>query len=122
VTYPRAEFVQSGRVQELGAGLTLRSHARLPLEHSVGAHTHSAFGVLTRAEIERSLEVARLRPVGADALVVVTEWQEFRSPDFDRIKEMLSSAVIVDGRNLYDPKLLEALGFTYYGIGRGASE
>jgi len=57
---------------------------------------------------------------GADALAIVTEWQEFRSPDFDAIKAALSSAVIFDGRNLYDPQLMACFGFTYYGIGRGA--
>jgi UDPglucose 6-dehydrogenase len=58
---------------------------------------------------------------GADALVVVTEWQEFRSPDFDSIKQELTEPLIFDGRNLYDPALLESLGITYYGIGRGQS-
>jgi UDPglucose 6-dehydrogenase len=57
---------------------------------------------------------------GADALAIVTEWQEFRSPDFDAIRAALSSAVIFDGRNLYDPQLMARFGFTYYGIGRGA--
>ena len=57
---------------------------------------------------------------GADALAIVTEWQEFRSPDFDAIKAALSSPVIFDGRNLYDPQLMKRFGLTYYGIGRGA--
>ncbi len=56
---------------------------------------------------------------GADALVIVTEWNEFRSPNFDGIKKELSTPVIFDGRNLYDPALLANLGFAYYGIGRG---
>ena len=58
---------------------------------------------------------------GADALVICTEWNEFRSPDFGSVKERLVQSVIFDGRNLYDPELMEALGFTYYGIGRGVS-
>jgi UDPglucose 6-dehydrogenase len=58
--------------------------------------------------------------VGADALAIVTEWQEFRSPDFDNIKSQLKSPVIFDGRNLYDPSYLARLGITYYGVGRGA--
>ena len=57
----------------------------------------------------------------ADALVICTEWQHFRAPDFALLKSKLSNAVIFDGRNLYDPAKLSALGFTYYGIGRGAS-
>ena len=56
---------------------------------------------------------------GADALAIVTEWQEFRSPDFDRLKKELRAAVIFDGRNLYDPALVERFGLTYYAIGRG---
>lgn len=56
---------------------------------------------------------------GADGLVVVTEWQEFRSPDFAQIARTLSAPLIFDGRNIYDPRLLEKLGFTYYAIGRG---
>ena len=56
---------------------------------------------------------------GADALVIVTEWQEFRSPDFEQLRKALSAPVIFDGRNLYDPKLLAKLGFTHYAIGRG---
>jgi UDPglucose 6-dehydrogenase len=49
----------------------------------------------------------------------VTEWPEFRSPDFDRLKELLLRPLILDGRNLYDPALLTRLGFDYYAIGRG---
>ncbi len=55
---------------------------------------------------------------GADALAVVTEWMVFRSPDFEVIKEELSSPVIFDGRNIYNPDLMEQLGFAYYSIGR----
>jgi len=58
---------------------------------------------------------------GAAALCVVTEWQEFRSPDFDLLKSRLSTAVIFDGRNLYDPALMRRLGIRYFGIGRGES-
>ncbi len=55
---------------------------------------------------------------GADALAVMTEWMVFRSPDFDRIKEDLRQPVIFDGRNIYNPEVMEQLGFTYYSIGR----
>jgi UDPglucose 6-dehydrogenase len=58
---------------------------------------------------------------GADALVIVTEWQEFRSPDFDGVREALKHAVIVDGRNLYDPALVARHGLRYFAIGRGES-
>src|SRR5574337_7122 len=58
---------------------------------------------------------------GADALVVVTEWKAFRSPDFARIRAALAEPVIFDGRNLYDPVAVEEAGLAYYGIGRGRS-
>jgi len=57
----------------------------------------------------------------ADALIIVTEWSTFRSPDFERIKSNLNFPVIIDGRNIYDPKYVAQQGFTYYGIGRGLS-
>jgi UDPglucose 6-dehydrogenase len=56
---------------------------------------------------------------GADALIVITEWNEFRSPDFGMIKARLAEPAIFDGRNLYDPDYLGQLGFAYYAIGRG---
>jgi UDPglucose 6-dehydrogenase len=55
---------------------------------------------------------------GADALVVVTEWNEFREPDFPKIKSLMRNAAIFDGRNIYDPRVLRELGFHYEGIGR----
>ena len=58
---------------------------------------------------------------GADALVVMTEWKMFWSPDFERIRGTLVSPVVIDGRNIYDPKTVEAAGLAYYGIGRGRS-
>ncbi|HKE93007.1 MAG TPA: UDP-glucose/GDP-mannose dehydrogenase family protein [Povalibacter sp.] len=58
---------------------------------------------------------------GADALAIVTEWQEFRSPDFDTIKAELKQPVIFDGRNLYDPAFVKRFGLQYYAIGRGDS-
>jgi UDPglucose 6-dehydrogenase len=56
---------------------------------------------------------------GADALAVVTEWQEFRSPDFDLMRDALRHKAIFDGRNLYDPALVKSFGLRYHGIGRG---
>ena len=56
---------------------------------------------------------------GADALVIVTEWKEFRSPDFEAIKSRLTQPVVFDGRNMYDPALVRAQGIEYFGIGRG---
>jgi UDPglucose 6-dehydrogenase len=58
---------------------------------------------------------------GADALIICTEWQQFKAPDFDFLKQQLTTAVIFDGRNLYDPERLKQKGFSYYAIGRGDS-
>ncbi len=55
---------------------------------------------------------------GADALVIFTDWQQFRTPDFDLIKNKLEKPVIFDGRNLYEPAYMKKLGFEYYCIGR----
>ncbi len=55
---------------------------------------------------------------GADALAIVTEWNEFRTPDFTRMKRQMKGAVIFDGRNLYSPKKVRDEGFTYYAVGR----
>jgi UDPglucose 6-dehydrogenase len=76
------------------------------------------YGTRPDLELCDSVEAAL---AGSDALAIVTEWQEFRSPDFDAIKSTLKHPVIFDGRNLYDPALMARLGLTYYGMGRGAS-
>ena len=55
---------------------------------------------------------------GADALVIVTEWKAFRSPDFDEIKARLKQPLVFDGRNLYEPSLMAENGIEYHGIGR----
>lgn len=55
---------------------------------------------------------------GADALVIATEWNDFRRPDFDRMKTLMKQPVIFDGRNIYDPRVMSERGFVYYGIGR----
>jgi len=59
---------------------------------------------------------------GVDALFVVTEWNEFRRPDFDRMKALMKAPVIFDGRNIFSPGKMRERGFTYYGIGRGRDE
>ncbi len=57
---------------------------------------------------------------GADALLVVTEWKEFRTPDFDAIKATLKQPLVFDGRNIYEPAFMRTYGIEYHGIGRGA--
>jgi UDPglucose 6-dehydrogenase len=56
---------------------------------------------------------------GADALLLATEWNEFKQIDFGQVKKLLRNPVILDGRNLWDSEHLKAMGFTYIGIGRG---
>ncbi|MEI6003214.1 UDP-glucose 6-dehydrogenase, partial [Paraburkholderia bengalensis] len=58
----------------------------------------------------------------ADALVIVTEWKEFKSPDFARLKAELKAPLIFDGRNLYEPEAMSELGIDYYSIGRRSIE
>ncbi|MDO9079305.1 MAG: nucleotide sugar dehydrogenase, partial [Desulfuromonadales bacterium] len=57
----------------------------------------------------------------AEALAIVTEWNEFRRPDFERVKELMSAPVIFDGRNLYEPRRMSENGFTYFAMGRGTT-
>jgi len=58
---------------------------------------------------------------GADALVLATEWNEFKYLDFERIGQLMHQRVIMDGRNLWQSERLHALGFTYLGVGRGGN-
>ena len=90
--------------------------------------TVTAYDPVAMAEARRIFgDEPRLKyadsPMGAldhaDALLIVTEWKEFRSPDFDRIKATLKSPVVLDGRNLYEPGLVKRFGLDYEGIGRG---
>ncbi|HPE59660.1 MAG TPA: UDP-glucose/GDP-mannose dehydrogenase family protein [Thiolinea sp.] len=93
------------------AGATVRAFDPVAMEECeriYGRHE----GLILCETAEQALE-------GADALAIVTEWQQFRSPDFDRIKATLHHPVIVDGRNLYDPEQVAAKGIHYYAIGRG---
>jgi UDPglucose 6-dehydrogenase len=76
-------------------------------------------------ELKRHIEFcdsAQSACEGADALVVVTEWLEFRSPDFAWLAKTLRARVLVDGRNLYEPRLVRAAGLQYYGVGRAAAQ
>jgi UDPglucose 6-dehydrogenase len=92
----------------LGAGAKVQAHdpaAMQTARHQLGSRvTFAGHGYDAMA--------------GADALAIVTEWLEYRNPDFARIKQLLKRPLIVDGRNLYDPQKLGRLGFTYDSIGR----
>jgi UDPglucose 6-dehydrogenase len=98
-----------------------------------GGATVAVYDPVAMAEAKRVLELdlnagqmARVRfaasPMdtltGAEALVIVTEWKAFRSPDFERIKAALKQAIIFDGRNLFEPEVMAEAGFEYHGIGR----
>ena len=86
-----------------------------PVAHE---EAHRIYGEREGLRIEKSaMDVVK----GADALAIVTEWQEFRSPDFETLKTQLRHPVIFDGRNLYDPAFVKRFGLKYYAIGRGDS-
>jgi UDPglucose 6-dehydrogenase len=76
--------------------------------------------VFGKAAAVKIVDSAMAALEGADALAIVTEWQEFRSPDFEAIKAKLKTPAIFDGRNLYDPQVVKAHGIEYYPIGRKA--
>jgi len=86
----------------------------------VRAHDPAAIPTARRALGDRPTFVERAYDAldGADALVIVTEWLEYRTLDFARVKRLLRRPLIVDGRNLYEPPRLAKLGFTYDSIGR----
>ncbi|MEX1138366.1 MAG: UDP-glucose/GDP-mannose dehydrogenase family protein, partial [Bacteroidota bacterium] len=94
----------------LAEGVKVRAHDPVALE---GAKT--IFGKKVEY-CENNYDALK----GADALVIVTEWNEFRRPDFDRMKSLMKRPVIFDGRNIYDPKVMKEKGFEYYGMGRGS--
>jgi UDPglucose 6-dehydrogenase len=94
-----------------GAGARVRAYDPVAMPEAARIYGPRSDLVLCKSAAE-TLE-------GADALAIVTEWQEFRSPDFESIARSLRNPVIFDGRNLYDPQLLKRLGFTYFAIGRG---
>lgn len=88
---------------------------------SVAAHDPAALAEARRRLGDRIAYAATNYEAlaGADALVVVTDWNEYRFPDFARMKNALARPVLIDGRNLYEPAKMRALGFTYRSIGRG---
>jgi UDPglucose 6-dehydrogenase len=95
----------------LGAGARVRAHdpeAR-----------RTAAAILGDREGLTLVESPEVATEGAEALIIVTEWPEYRAPDFDLLSERLGSSVIFDGRNIYDPATVERYGLAYYGIGRG---
>lgn len=94
----------------LNAGATIRAH-----DPKAMPNLHREFGDRVNCHAD-AYEAAQ----GADALIVCTEWNEFRSPDFERLAKALTQPIIFDGRNLYAPEEMRRRGFTYYSIGRPA--
>ena len=92
----------------LGAGVTVRVHDPEAMQT---AKLHLGDRVTYAPTAYAALE-------GADALAIVTEWREYRNPDFTKMKSVMRQALIVDGRNLYEPSRLAGLGFTYDSLGR----
>jgi UDPglucose 6-dehydrogenase len=86
----------------------------------VSAHDPVAAAVAKRSFQDRIVYSASPYDAleGADALFLVTEWNDFRNADFERMKSVMKSPVVFDGRNVLDPKRMRELGFTYYGVGR----
>jgi UDPglucose 6-dehydrogenase len=86
----------------------------------VAVHDPEALGQAKRVFGERVVyhRVNYDALAGADALLVVTEWNEFRRPDFDRMKQLMKRPLIFDGRNIYEPEVMREHGFTYVPIGR----
>ncbi|OVZ57432.1 UDP-glucose 6-dehydrogenase [Pigmentiphaga sp. NML080357] len=95
----------------LGDGATVRAYDPAAAENTRRAIDHPGLTIVPSAWSACE---------GADVLAVVTEWREFKSPDFRGLAELLKCRAIFDGRNLYDPQYVEACGLAYYGIGRGS--
>lgn len=95
----------------LRRGATVRAY-----DPVAGAEARRVFGTLPGLTVVDS--AADALP-DADALLIVTEWKEFKSPDFDAIRVQLRQPVVLDGRNLYDPVLMQSMGIEYSGVGRG---
>jgi UDPglucose 6-dehydrogenase len=104
----------------------MREAPSIPIVHGLierGA-TVVAFDPVAREQAEKVLtgvefaDDAYAAAEGADALVIVTEWLVYRNPDFDRLKSLLRRPVVIDGRNLFDPHRMRAMGFEHHGIGR----
>lgn len=110
---PRTDDMREAPSIPLVEGLLARGARVVAHDPVAHANARKLFGTrITYAETPyAALE-------GADALFVVTEWNEFRRPDFDRVRGLLKQPVILDGRNLYPPARMRSRGFTYYAIGR----
>ncbi|HEY4147055.1 UDP-glucose/GDP-mannose dehydrogenase family protein [Pinirhizobacter sp.] len=112
---PKTDDMREAASREIIAGL-------LAAGATITAYDPVATDEAKRIYAEESRITFSIRPLdacqGADALIIVTEWKEFRSPDFDGVRERLKQPVIIDGRNMYVPRDIRELGFEYISIGR----
>jgi UDPglucose 6-dehydrogenase len=97
----------------LGNGARVRAHD--PVAAEVAGRLFQGRGIELTATPYEAAE-------GADALLLVTEWNEFRQPDWARLKRTMKQPVVIDGRNVWDPRKAREAGFTYYGVGRSGGE
>lgn len=112
---PNTDDMREAPSRVLIEGLWRRGASVTAYDPVAGEETRRIYGDDPRLSLASS-PVDALK--GADALVVVTEWQVFRSPDFSAVKAALTHPVVFDGRNLYDPAMMREQGMEYYGIGR----
>ena len=96
----------------VGAGARVRAYDPVAREEA-----QRIYAGVERIEL---VDTAAAAVEGADALAIVTEWQEFRAPDFAGLAARMKTAVVFDGRNLYDPAVVRAHGIEYFPVGRGA--
>lgn len=112
---PRTDDVREAPALVICEAL-LKDGARLKMYDPEANHTFQQ-KLGARDDVEY-LESALDALAGVDALVICTEWNEFRRPNYRKMKEQMKSAVVFDGRNIFDPKRMESLGFVYHSIGR----
>jgi UDPglucose 6-dehydrogenase len=110
---PRTDDMREAPSIDLIAGLLAAGAKVQAFDPEAGAIAHRIFGTRI-AYAESSYDAL----AGADALALVTEWNEFREPDFQRMRKLMRAPVVFDGRNIYNPQQMKAHGFTYYSIGR----
>jgi UDPglucose 6-dehydrogenase len=108
---PSVTFLEAA----INAGVRIQAYDPVAMETARTALPASWFASGRLHLTENQYDAVR----NADALVLVTEWKPFRYPDFSAMKRVMKRAVIIDGRNLYDPKQMTQEGFEYFGIGRG---
>lgn len=112
---PNTDDIRDAPARTFMEGVWAKGGAIRAYDPEAMGNIHSVYGERADLQLVDSAEAAL---EGCDALVVVTEWMRFRSPDFNMIKQTLKSPVIVDGRNLYDPEYLNSLGLRYLSVGR----